>query len=336
MKSKYEINKLNEELKNKYHGKTPGISIMAIKDKDIVYNEQFGLANLEYEIPMTTNTVFNIASITKQFTGMAIMILEERGLLKYEDMITDYFLELTNYQGVKIRHLLNNTSGIENYYRIIDRLGISPSNISNKEVFELLIKEKKLLFEPGSKFDYSNSNWVLLALLIKKITGVSYKEFIEKSIFNKLGMKNSIIFTKKQQIVKNRAYGYRYEYKNIYCDYVESLTVGDGGIFTTIEDLYKWDQALYTEELVSKESIELSFTNGSVDGEEAYGFGWSIGEDDSGTRKIWHTGLDAGFRSVITRYLDSKFTVIILSNSSACSWDERKGITNELYNIFNR
>lgn len=325
------IDDLNEMLKEKYNSQKPGISVIGIKSGDIVYNEQFGLANMEYEIPITEDTVFSIASITKQFTGMGIMILQERNLLEYDEKLTEFFPKLYNYKGVTIRHLLNNCSGIENYYSIIDRLGISAVNIDNKKVYEILLKEEGLLFKPGSKFDYSNSNWVLLAMIIERVSGVSYDKFMQENIFNVIGMKNSIVFTEKQPIVKNRAYGYGIKNEYIYCDYVEALTVGDGGILTTIGDLYKWDQALYTNRLVSKESVTLSFTNGSTEGEEKYGFGWSIGEDELGNIKVWHTGFDAGFRSVITRYVDDKFTVVILSNSSQCSWEERKKITENLY-----
>jgi CubicO group peptidase (beta-lactamase class C family) len=337
MKSNYKISAdIIDSISQRYREKVPGISIMAIKSGNIVFSKQFGLANLEYDIPITLSTVFNLASISKQFTAMAIMMLVEEGILGYEKMLTDYLSELSYCQGVTVRHLLNNTSGIENYYRIIERIDKSVVNVTNKDVYSLLIDQKSLLFEPGSKFDYSNSNWVLLSLLIENLSGLSYSQFIEENIFNRIGMKDAMVFDEMQPIVKNRAYGYRKENNNYYCDYVEALTVGDGGIFATIEDLYIWDQVLYTDKLVSRESIALAFTNGTGEGEEKYGFGWSIEDYETGNKKVWHTGLDAGFRSVITRYLDKEFTVIILSNSSQCTWDERKKITNELYEIFNK
>jgi len=326
--------KLTNMIKQKYTSKSPGISIMAIKRGNIVYDEQFGLANLEYDIPVTSSTVFNLASITKQFTAMAMVVLVEHGVLGFDDKITNFLPELLNYNGVTVRHLLNNCSGIENYYRIVDRLNMSAINITNKEVYNLLIDEQKLLFEPGTRFDYSNSNWVLLAMIIERLTGLSYGKYMEVNIFKKLGMINTRVFDEKQPIVKNRAYGYRRGDNKFYCEYLEALTIGDGGVFSTIGDLYKWDQALYTGKLVSKENIELSFSNGIEDGEEQYGFGWSLGEDEVGNKKIWSTGLDAGFRSVITRYLDSEFTVVILSNSSECTWEERKEITTKLYKIY--
>ena len=117
------------------------------------------------------------------------------------------------------------------------------------------------------------------------------------------------------------------EENDIFCDYSEALTVGDGGIFSTIGDLFKWDQALYTDTLVSRKSIDLAMNNGLKGEGEQYSFGWNVNVDNMGNKKVWHTGLDAGFRSVITRYIDKEFTVIILSNSSECTWEERQKIT---------
>lgn len=323
---------LYERIKSKYSTERPGISITAIKSGNIIYNLQLGLANLEHRIPVQTNTVFNLASITKQFTAMGIMMLVEGGALEYNKQITDILPELNNYKGVTIRHLLNNSSGIENYYRILDRLGKSAINITNYDVYNLLAKQN-LLFKPGSKFDYSNSNYVLLAMIIEKISGLSYWQYMHEKIFKRLEMTDTIVFNEKQLVVNNRAYGYRVEDRNVYCYYADALTVGDGGIFSTIEDLFKWDQALYTDKLVSRRSMELAFTNGVENSEEHYGFGWSIDEIN---RKVWHSGLDAGFRSLIARYIDAEFTVIILSNSTECSWEERSTIVGELYSLCNK
>lgn len=328
-----EINKIIEK---KYSGPRPGISIMAVKKGTVVYNKQSGLANLEYDIPITLNTVFNLASITKQFTAMAILQLIEGGLLKYEREITDFFPELFKYSGVTVRQLLNHTSGIENYYRIYDRLSKSTVNASNHEVYELLQKEQKLQFHPGTRFEYSNSNYVLLALLIEKVSGITLADYMERNIFNILGMKISTVFHEKQPIIKNRAYGYKMVGALTYCDYSDALTTGDGGLFSTLEDLYLWDQALYTEKLVSKESINLAFTKGLENSVEQYGFGWSIEVNADNKKKVWHSGSDAGFRSAITRFVDDEFTVIILSNSAECTWQERQLITGELFDLFVR
>ncbi|MTI67296.1 MAG: beta-lactamase family protein [Firmicutes bacterium] len=247
----------------------------------------------------------------------------------YNDYITNYLKELKAFNKVSIENLLSHTSGIINYYKILIKLNKTAFNITNNNVYELL-KSENLLFNPGSHFDYSNSNYVLLAIIIEKVTGLSYKNFIEENIFKKIGMENSYVFDETKPVIKNRAYGYKKVNNKYYCDYQEALTVGDGGIFSTLNDLYIWDQILYTDRLVSKENLDLAFST-KYDLEEDYGFGWSL---DESNKKIWHTGLDAGFRSMITRYLKEKLTVIILSNSSVCTYKERKRITDYLYNTY--
>lgn len=324
-----------ESLLKKYDGKTPGIAVMAVQRGQIIFQREYGLANLEHNIPIKSNTVFNLASISKQFTAMAIMMLVEKGRLKYEDKMTTYLPELSHFCNlVTIRHLLNNRSGIENYYRLLARLNKSPIYLCNREIYDLLVTENKLLFEPGTYFDYSNSNYVLLARIIEVVTKATFQEYLQENIFDKLGMNETMIFDERQPLVLNRAYGYRKEKNDFYCDYVEALTIGDGGVFSTIENLYLWDQALYTEKLVCNQTMKLAFSAGQGENgshlEEEYGFGWSISVEN-GLKKVWHSGLDAGFRTLITRYLSEQFTVIILSNSADCTWVERKQITEKLY-----
>lgn len=200
------------------------------------------------------------------------------------------------------------------------------------------MNQNELLFEPQTRFDYSNSNYVLLAMIIERVTRRSYKDYLKESIFEKIGMSDTWIFDEKQPVVFNRAYGYRKEETGYLCDYVDALTIGDGGVFSTMEDLYLWDQVLSTEKLVSLETMELAFMPGKgKDGrtlEENYGFGWSI-KEKSGSKIVSHSGLDAGFRSLITRYLPEQFTVIVLSNSADCTGPEKKEITKRLFELYN-
>ncbi|XMB86386.1 serine hydrolase domain-containing protein [Mycoplasmatota bacterium WC44] len=323
-----------DELLKKYDSIGPGIAIMAIKNGDIKYRRELGLACIEHNIKVNSNTAFNIASITKQFTGFAIMLLSQNNLLNYDDLLISYLPELKHYSDVTIRNLLNNTSGIENYYDILSRKRISPYLITNSEVLDLLI-ESKLLFTPGTMFDYSNSNYVLLSIIVERVSKRSFIQYIKEEIFVRLGMNNSYILDENQSVIPNRAYGYKKD-ESFICDDLEALTVGDGGIYSTLDDLYLWAEALNGGRLITKGNLQLAFTpalgkNGEKL-EEDYGFGWSI---DFDTSKVWHTGLYGGFRSVITRYTLDGFTVLILSNSSECSWEERKSITSKLYKIFN-
>lgn len=329
--------KINSMLED-FDGIVPGIAVMAINKGEVVYRKESGLANLEYKIPIRSNTVFNIASISKQFTAMLVMILVEKGCINYDDYIINYLPEFSHYcSKVTVRHLLNNTSGIENYYALLDRLEMPSYNISNKEIYNLIKQENKLKFEPGSCFDYSNTNYVLLALIIEKLTKLSYSKSLHKYILDRVGMSNTTVYDEKQPIIANRAYGYQKEDDRFYSDNVDALTVGDGGVFSTIDDLFLWDQVLYTEKLVSNETMMLAFTEGKGKNghklEESYGFGWSVNESNN-SHIVWHTGLDAGFRSIITRYLSQKFSVIILSNSTACTWECRKKVTDLLFEIF--
>jgi CubicO group peptidase (beta-lactamase class C family) len=321
----------------KYMGQVPGVAALAISNGEKVYNKQFGMANLEHNISLKSNTAFNIASIAKQFTAVGIMMLVEKGILSYGDSIVRYIPELGHYcRAVTLKNMLNNASGIENYYRILERLKIPSLGITNKDVLNVLADENRLLFPPGEKFDYSNSNWVLLAVIIERVTNLSYRDFLTEYIFKPLGMKSSYIFDEGQPIIPNRAYGYKMVDGSMCCDYYDALTTGDGGIFTTIEDLYLWDQALYTDKLISYENMELVFTPGKsnkgMDLEEDYGFGWSIGTY-KGIKKLWHSGLDAGYRSLITRFPEKKISVVLLSNSSEFSWGERLKITNMFYDF---
>lgn len=326
---------LVDSMLEKYSGEAPGVAVLAVKDGEKAYNRQFGMANMEYKIPVRENTAFSIASITKQFTGMGIMILAERGKLDYMESVVKYLPELSHYCGdVTIRQMMNNSSGIENYYRILGRKSRLSLGVTNNDVLGLLIDENELLFSPGEKFDYSNSNYVLLAMIIERLSGLSYGDFIKQNIFLPLGMKNAYIFDEKQPIIPERAYGYNIENISISCEYFDALTTGDGGIYSSVNDIYLWDQALYTDKLISRESIEAAFTPGRGNNgerlDEDYGFGWSLGTY-KGSRRLWHSGLDAGFRSLITRFPEDRLTVVLLSNNSGFSSRERLDITNMLY-----
>jgi CubicO group peptidase (beta-lactamase class C family) len=266
-------------------------------------------------------------------------MLVEKGIIGCSDSVVGYIPELTHYcRKVTIRNMLNNASGIENYYRIIEKINKPSLGITNSDVLGLLMDENRLLFSPGEKFDYSNSNWVLLAIIIERVSGLSYEKFLNRYIFDPLGMKNSYVFDEKQPVIPNRAYGYKNKDGILYCDYYDAMTTGDGGILTTVDDLFLWDQSLYTDKLISRESMELAFTPGKSNkgtslGED-YGFGWSIGTYKD-AKKLWHSGLDAGFRSLITRFPEKKISVILLSNTSEFIFGERLKITNKLYDLIN-
>ncbi len=207
-----------------------------------------------------------------------------------------------------IQHLLNHTSGVINY----DNLGIDRAGITNKEVFDNLIKQGSLRFKPGDKYEYSNSGYVLLAMIIEKVSGISFSEFMAKNIFQPLNMTNSFVYDSSTAKIKSRAKGYG-KFNEV-SDY-GGFTVGDGGIFSTIDDLFKWDNALYTNKLVSQPTLNKAFSPALLNSgiQSQYGFGWML-KNENGEQIVYHTGGSGGFRTFIERQLNNHNAIIILTN----------------------
>ena len=230
-----------------------------------------------------------------------------------------------------IRHLLTHSSGIINYYNILEKLNINELHLTNDHCYKLLCNETNLLFNPGEKFDYSNSNYVLLAMIIEKISKVTFSEFLDTNIFKPLNMNNSLVFDEAQPIVSNRAYGYDFKNHRYSCDYTGAFTTGDGCIFSSISDMSLFINGLYNNKLISKKSLNEAFTSfKSNDNEDlGYGFGWETHRSTDNLKRLHHSGLDAGFRSLITTFPQYELTVILLSNNSQFSFQDRLEITDE-------
>lgn len=286
-------------------------SIAAIKNGEVLFEKAYGYANIEHKVNNTIETKYKIWSITKQFTAVAILILEERGLLKVEDSLKTYFSELEELDPrITIHHLLTHTSGIFNY-----------SNLPNShKTFQRMHHEKDILikkfvgapldFEPGTKWNYSNTGYYFLGILIEKLSGRSYKEFLEENIFLPLGMINTGIDDEKK-IVENKAAGYYLNYNDlIHCNYINmNLIFSSGGMYSTVNDLLIWDHALNTGKLLSKNST----VKMNTPYDNNYGYGVFINKN--GNRKvIQHNGGCEGFLAEIHRYIEDDFTVVVLSN----------------------
>ena len=305
-------------------GQFNGSILVSVSGK-MVYEKAYGKADLEKNEDFTTSTPCYLASLSKQFTAMGIMMLEEKKLLDFNDPISKYFPEFPSYaQTVTIRHLLNHTSGIVNY----ENLGIDHSWITNKEVFESLVTQPALRFKPGDKYEYSNSGYVLLALIIEKVSGTSFSGFMEKNIFQPLGMHDSFVYDKSTPRTKLRekAYG---KFNDI--SQYGGGAVGDGGIFSSVDDLFKWDAALYGETLVSQSTLSKAFSpamlnNGTT---SPYGFGWML-KNENGEQIVYHTGGSGGLRTFIERQLTHQNTIIILTNIEN---SPRMEIRNSIVNI---
>jgi CubicO group peptidase (beta-lactamase class C family) len=296
----------------------PGASVMVIQDGRVLYKAAFGLANLEEGAPSTTHTNYRLASVTKQFTAMAIMLLAERRQLAYDDRLPQFFPAFPPHgQQITIRHLLNHTSGLMDYEEIIPHNTTTP--LTDRDVLELLQQQTQTYFSPGSAFRYSNSGYALLALIVERISGLSFAAFLKKHIFEPLQMSLTVAYEQGVSIVPNRAYGYtRRDHGFERTDAsLTSSVLGDGGIYSSVEDLYKWDQALYTTQLVGAEMLDQAFTPGArlPDQDAGYGFGWFIGAH-RGEPMVWHHGETIGFRTMIARFPRQRLTVIVLVNKS--------------------
>jgi CubicO group peptidase (beta-lactamase class C family) len=284
------------------------------------------MANYEYSVPNKPDTKFHLGSITKQFTSMAVMQLSEKGLLDVKDPLSKYIPDYPNGSKITIHQLLTHTSGIPDYINDDDTFWNISMYYHSIDSIIARFKNKKLEFKPGSKYGYSNSGYVLLAYIIEKVSGMPYESYMEKSIFAPLGMKDTgYDFCKP--LVKDRASGYSLSSgRLVNADFIDSSNLkGADGLYSTAEDLHKWDSALYTEKLVSRETLNKIFT--PYPPAENYGYGWII---EGSTMR--HTGKMNGFYNYIGRDAKDRSVVIILSNFSRTPIDTmRKDLTAILH-----
>jgi CubicO group peptidase (beta-lactamase class C family) len=299
----------------------PGCSVGAAQNGTLVYKRAFGMANLDYDVPNTNLTLFNLASASKPFTAMSIALLASRGKLSLDDDIRKYVPEIPKYpETVTIRHLLYHTSGIREYQALVFFAGMNPDNaLSDKAVLEMLARQKNPSFAPGSKYQYSNSNYHLLGIIVARAGGKSLRAFAEENIFKPLGMKNTMFFDNRFEVVKNRATGYRVgQDKSVRVRASLFDLVGGGGVLTTVEDLSLWMQNFYEPKVGNQELIRLLTAPGTLnDGEKInYAFGLFLNKY-KGLPVIKHSGNMTGFRAQIASFPEQKFTAIALCNSSA-------------------
>jgi CubicO group peptidase (beta-lactamase class C family) len=298
----------------------PGLALLVVKGSRVVRAEGFGLANVELQVPVKPETVFQSGSVGKQFTATAVMMLVEEGKIGLDDPLTKYFADAPAlWKDVTIRELLSHTAGFGDY----------PKDFNYRKDWtedeELkLIESIPLAYPPGTSWQYSNFGYVTLGILIHRVTGEFYGDFLQQRIFQPLGMKTTRIIS-EADIVPNRSAGYRLvkgELKNQ--EWVSPIvnTTADGSLYFTILDLAKWDAALYTERLLKRSSFEVMWTptklrNGQANGGRPnagnYGFGWFI-EKRNGHLCIHHDGAWQGFETAIDRYVDDQLTVVALAN----------------------
>lgn len=322
-----------DELMQAYDGAAPGAAVLVLRKGEVAFRKGYGLSDLESAQPITPGTNFRLASITKQFTATAIEILEERDLLEYDAPVTTYLPSLPPYaREITIRHMLTHSSGLPNYEDLIPE--DAAAQLHDADVLRLIEGTDRPIFEPGKAYQYSNTGYALLALVVEKVSGESFPAFLEQNIFLPLGMHGSVAHVEGRTTVPARAYGYVLDGERwIRRDQsITSAVLGDGGVYSSIEDLAHWDDALTHAGVVSAETLRLT-TSPAIDTDEpgvSYGFGWRISEH-RGRRMVWHTGETSGFRNVFLRFPDDRLTVIILTNRSEPKPYEAAMKISELY-----
>lgn len=330
--------KLDSLFKRMYLDKEFNGNVLIAEKGEIVYKNSFGLANEITKEKLSENSVFELASVSKQFTAFAIVILKEKGKLKFDDKIGKFLPQLSFYKNVTIRSLLNHTAGLPDYMHLLDSLLIDETwdnktkIATNKDILNVYIKYRpNLLFEPNEKWEYSNTGYAILASIIEKVSGKTYAEFLKTEIFEPLKMNNTFVYTRrlKPQKINNYAFGYVYSdslKKNLLPDEVKGLDlyvytldgiVGDGTVNSTINDLLKWDRSLYLNTLISNNSIKELFQPATLnDGTKTkYGFGWTIEQNEIFGKIVNHGGGWPGYITYIERDIDNDKTIILLQNN---------------------
>jgi len=299
-----------------YDGGVPGAGVLVLRDGRPVHRAGYGLADLEERTPATPRTNFRLASVSKQFTAAAIEILAERGALSYDDPITRFLPSLPPYaQTITIRQVLTHTSGLLDYEELIP--ATATEQVNDADVLQMLEGTTRTEFPPGSRYRYSNTGYVFLGLIAAKASGMSFPAFLKSAIFDPLGMRDTVAHVEGADTIAHRAYGYAQK-DGVWTrrdQSITSATLGDGGIYSSIDDLAKWDDALAHARLVKPETLQLAFTPATPTDDPAirYGFGWRISEH-RGHRTLWHSGETTSFRNVIVRFPEERLTVILLTN----------------------
>lgn len=334
--------KLDELLSAVTSPDAPGLAALVRQNGKTVFERGYGVGDLRSGVRLDARTNFRLASFTKQFTAMAIMLLVHDGKLRYDESLTEVFPDFPDYgKTITVRNLLNHVSGLPDYEELMEAaekasgsMWSPEKQIQDEEVLKLLETDQSGKFAPGTSWSYSNSGYVVLGLVVAKTSGKAYGEFLRERIFAPLKMNHTIVYQKGKNEVANRAFGHSKE-NDLFKETDQSstsATLGDGGIYSNLEDLAKWDDALRNHTLLSEKEMRPALTPVKLnDGSEphwptqpngdnlhpgkpvSYGFGWFL-DPYSGHARMWHTGSTMGFRTVIERFLGENLTIIILSN----------------------
>jgi CubicO group peptidase (beta-lactamase class C family) len=333
-------------------GKKPGVGVAILYGGQPVHIKGYGLADLATGAAIHSKTPFRLASLTKQFTAMAIMILAEAGSLKYDDPIQQYLPQFSSYgEKITIRHLLNHTSGVEDYEELFLDAGIIDTDYptpadrepkgfepSLRDAVDLL-SNQRLRFMPGDEWEYSNSGYVLLANIVERVSGIPFSRFLQDKIFRPLLMHDSLLSSRAQPEpeLSDRARGYVFN-EGVYteADYTPLNAIyGPDGAYSTLDDMIKWCQALGSANLVRPSTMSEALTSGELNSgaRTGYGLGWFIAKN-FGLPVVSHTGSWMGFRSFLSYYTQQQFAIVVLSNSTEFDDAARSFIGSKLSKLY--
>jgi CubicO group peptidase (beta-lactamase class C family) len=328
-------------------GKFNGNILIAEKG-NIIYQNSFGIGNEERQEKLNLNTIFELMSVSKQFTAMGIVLLKEQGKLSYDDPISQYLPSLEKYSDITLRHLMNHTSGLPDYEELLDSLLDKSTIATNKDIVQILQKNNVIrLFEPNSTYQYAQTGYALLASIIEVVSKEKYPDFMKSNIFKPLGMKNTFVHTHRlnPKKIKNYALGYvqdslkKYVLPDALPDFrgvvFHDGVIGGRGIHSTLSDLLIWDKALKNNQLISQKVFDEIYSPAILkNGDKSdYGFGMKIENSPLNGHILRHTGGSFGYATCFERHLTKDYTIIILQNHD---WDYITMPTEEVRNILYR
>jgi CubicO group peptidase (beta-lactamase class C family) len=313
-----------------FHG-----SVLVAQGGKVVFKQHYGYANFKEKTEIDDNSVFQLASVSKQFTAAAILILKDRGQLDLDDKVTAFYPEFP-YTEVTVRHLLNHTSGLPKYFWLAEHKWDKEHAPSNDEMMDLLSKEKlNPFFRPGANFDYSNTGYFVLSAIVEKISGQSFADFVDREIFKPLNMRQSFVYSFGQDSIRDgQLSGYRLYRRRWHAAIpgtVNDAVVGDKNIYSTTEDMLKWVEGLNSGRLISEESLEEMYTKGvtKYNRKVPYGFGFRI-KEDADQKVIYHNGRWNGFSTSLMQYPNEDLVVITLEHSS---YNSMKYLNNKVKGV---
>jgi CubicO group peptidase (beta-lactamase class C family) len=297
---------------------SPGAAVLVVKDGEIMFSRGYGMANLEHQVPITPSTVFDVASASKQFAGMAISMLIEQGKISLQDDIHKYIPEVPEFgHKITIDHLVHHTSGLRDFPPTMSLAGWRLDDVRTfDQILNLIFNQHELNFEPGSEFCYSNSGYILLVELVQRVTKMSFREWTNVNVFQPLGMTHTHFHDNHTEIVLDKAYGYSMDKDSTYHSETNNLiALGASSLYTNIIDLTMWIKNFYEPKIGGKKVIEQMLERGSLNNGEklSYAFGLNIGQY-RGLKTIYHEGSITGFNSLLMHFPERQFSIVILMN----------------------